>query len=104
QDMFFEQRFSQIHLTQNVPDYAMLARAYGALGFTVDNEQELDDALAEALTSGQKCVLDARNDPREHCFPMIPAGAAALDLVEFEEVGVRHHEPVSDTVNKGVEA
>jgi len=83
QDMFFEERFSQIHLTQNVPDYAMLARAYGALGFTVDNEQELDDALAEALTSGQTCVIDARVDPREHCFPMIPAGAAALDLVEF---------------------
>jgi acetolactate synthase-1/2/3 large subunit len=83
QDMFFEERFSQIHLTQNVPDYAMLARAYGALGFTVDNEHELDDALAEALRSGQTCVIDARVDPREHCFPMIPAGAAALDLVEF---------------------
>jgi acetolactate synthase I/II/III large subunit len=83
QDMFFEERFSQIHLTQNVPDYAMLARAYGALGFTVENEQELDDALAEALRSGQTCVIDARVDPREHCFPMIPAGAAALDLVEF---------------------
>ena len=86
QDMFFEERFSQIHLTQNVPDYAMLARAYGALGFTVENEQELDDALAEALRSGQTCVIDARVDPREHCFPMIPAGAAALDLVEFEEI------------------
>jgi acetolactate synthase I/II/III large subunit len=83
QDMFFEERFSQIHLTQNVPDYAMLARAYGALGFTVENEQELDEALAEALRSGQTCVIDARVDPREHCFPMIPAGAAALDLVEF---------------------
>jgi len=25
----------------------------------------------------------ARVDPREHCFPMIPAGAAALDLIEW---------------------
>ena len=30
QDMFFEERFSQIHLTHAVPDYAALARAYGA--------------------------------------------------------------------------
>ena len=22
-------------------------------------------------------------EPAEHCFPMIPAGAAALDLVEY---------------------
>jgi hypothetical protein len=28
-------------------------------------------------------VVDCRVDAHEHCFPMIPAGAAALDLVEF---------------------
>jgi acetolactate synthase I/II/III large subunit len=83
QDMFFEERFSQIHLTQNVPDYAMLARAYGALGFTAETEAELEEALSEALASGHTCVIDARVDPREHCFPMIPAGAAALDVLEY---------------------
>jgi acetolactate synthase I/II/III large subunit len=83
QDMFFEERFSQIHLTQNVPDYAMLARAYGALGFTAETEDELEEALMTALASGHTCVVDARVDPREHCFPMIPAGAAALDVLEY---------------------
>jgi acetolactate synthase-1/2/3 large subunit len=85
QDMFFEERFSQIHLTQSLPDYAMLARAYGALGFTAENEEELEQALAEAIASGRTCVVDARVDPREHCFPMIPAGAAALDVVEYQD-------------------
>jgi len=85
QDMFFNERFSQIRLTQSLPDYAGLARAYGALGFTVESEDELEDALAQALASGRTAVVDARVDPREHCFPMIPAGAAALDLVEFED-------------------
>jgi acetolactate synthase I/II/III large subunit len=83
QDMFFEERFSQIALTHNLPDYAALARAYGALGFTAENEEELEAALTEAIASGRTCVVDARVDPREHCFPMIPAGAAALDLVEY---------------------
>jgi hypothetical protein len=27
--------------------------------------------------------VDCRVDPVEQCFPMIPAGAAALDLVEY---------------------
>ena len=85
QDMFFDERFSQIHLTQTLPDYAALARAYGGLGFTVENEEELYASLREALSSGRTCVIDARVDPREHCFPMIPAGAAALDLVEYED-------------------
>jgi acetolactate synthase-1/2/3 large subunit len=83
QDMFFDERFSQVNLTQTLPDYAALARAYGALGFTVENEEDLDVALREALASGRTCVVDARVDPREHCFPMIPAGAAATDMVEY---------------------
>jgi acetolactate synthase I/II/III large subunit len=85
QDMFFEERFSQIELTHSLPDYAMLARAYGALGFTAESEEELEAALVEAIASGRTCVVDARVDPREHCFPMIPAGAAALDMVEWQD-------------------
>jgi len=85
QDMFFDERFSQVHLTHDVPDYAKLAEAYGAVGFTVETEDELEGALEEALSCGRTAVVDARVDAREHCFPMIPAGAAALDLVEYEE-------------------
>jgi acetolactate synthase-1/2/3 large subunit len=85
QDMFFDERFSEIHLTHEVPDYARLAEAYGAVGFTVESEAELESALREALTCGRTAVVDARVDPREHCFPMIPAGAAALDLVEYPD-------------------
>jgi acetolactate synthase I/II/III large subunit len=85
QDMFFEERFSQIKLTHNLPDYAALARAYGAIGFTAENEEELEAALTEAIASGRTCVVDARVDPREHCFPMIPGGAAAIDMVEFQD-------------------
>jgi acetolactate synthase I/II/III large subunit len=85
QDMFFEERFSQVSLTHQVPDYAALAAAYGAAGFMVETEDELEEALAEALSCGRTAVVDCRVDPREHCFPMIPAGAAALDLVEFPD-------------------
>ncbi len=84
QDMFFEERFSQIELTHALPDYAALARAYGALGLTVDSEEQLEEALAEALASGRTTVVDCRVDPREHCFPMIPAGAAALEVIEYD--------------------
>jgi len=85
QDMFFDERLSQIHLTHSVPDYAALAEAYGALGITVDSEEELRPALERALASGRTAVIDCRVDAREQVFPMIPAGAAALDMVEFED-------------------
>jgi len=88
QDMFFDERLSQIHLTHHVPDYARLAEAYGAVGFTVESDDDLEKALDEALSCGRTAVVDARVDTREHCFPMIPAGAAALDLVEYQDEGV----------------
>jgi acetolactate synthase I/II/III large subunit len=94
QDMFFDERRSQIHLTDSVPDYAKLAEAYGGVGFTVDNEDDLATALEEALACGRTAVVDARVDAAEQCFPMIPAGAAALDLVEFVD-GVDEEEKVA---------
>jgi acetolactate synthase-1/2/3 large subunit len=83
QDMFFEERFSQVNLTHHLPDYAALADAYGAKGFVAEDEETLTDALEQALAGGRTAVVDCRVDPAEHCFPMIPAGAAALDLVEY---------------------
>jgi acetolactate synthase-1/2/3 large subunit len=94
QDMFFDERFSQINLTHHLPDYAALAVAYGARGFTVEREDELRPALEEALACGQTAVVDCRVDPREHCFPMIPAGASALELVEFPDGQAIHGQQV----------
>jgi acetolactate synthase I/II/III large subunit len=85
QDMFFEERFSQVRLAQDSPDYVKLAEAYGAVGLRVETEDELGPVLSEALARGRTAIVDCRVDPAEHCFPMIPAGAAALDLVEYGE-------------------
>jgi acetolactate synthase I/II/III large subunit len=85
QDMFFDGRRSHVHLTAQVPDYAKLAEAYGGVGLVVESEAELEPALHEALALGRTVVVDCRVDPTEQCFPMIPAGAAALDMLEYEE-------------------
>ena len=85
QDMFFDGRRSHVHLTTQVPDYAKLAEAYGGVGMVVENDSELEPALSEALSLGRTVVVDCRVDPAEHCFPMIPAGAAALDMIEYSE-------------------
>ncbi|MBM3677751.1 MAG: biosynthetic-type acetolactate synthase large subunit [Actinobacteria bacterium] len=85
QDMFFEGRYSHVHLTKSVPDYARLAEAYGGVGMTVTEESEVRPALEEALQLGRTVVVDVHVDPKEQCFPMIPAGAAALDMIEYPE-------------------
>ena len=83
QDMFFDGRRSHVHLTNVLPDYAKLAEAYGGVGMVVTDESELEPALAEALTLGRTVVVDCRVDPAEQCFPMVPSGAAAVDMIEY---------------------
>ncbi len=89
QELFYAERFAQTHLTKAVPDYAQLAEAYGCAGFTVETEDELEGALAAAFDAGRSAVVDVRCDPEEKCFPMVPAGAAAVDVIEApDEEGV----------------
>jgi acetolactate synthase I/II/III large subunit len=83
QDMFFDGRRSHVHLTNRLPDYAKLAEAYGGVGMVVTHEAELEPALAEAIRLGRTVVVDCRVDPAEQCFPMIPTGAAAIDMIEY---------------------
>jgi acetolactate synthase-1/2/3 large subunit len=85
QELFYDERFAQTHLTHAVPDYAQLAEAYGCAGFTVESEDELESALAAAFAAGRSAVVDVRCDPEEKCFPMVPAGAAAVDVIEAPE-------------------
>ncbi|HEX6762287.1 MAG TPA: biosynthetic-type acetolactate synthase large subunit [Gaiellaceae bacterium] len=90
QEMFYEERYAETHLTHAVPDYAQLAEAYGCAGFTVESEDDLEAALAGAFAAGRSAVVDVRCDPEEKCFPMVPAGAAAVDVLEApDDEGVR---------------
>jgi acetolactate synthase-1/2/3 large subunit len=85
QELFYAERYAETHLTKQVPDYAQLAEALGGAGFMVDNEDELDATLEAALDCGRTAVVDARVDPDENCYPMIPAGAAAIDILELPD-------------------
>jgi acetolactate synthase-1/2/3 large subunit len=44
-------------------DFAAVARACGALGFTVSDDDAVEPAIAEALASGQTCVIHLQVDP-----------------------------------------
>jgi len=48
------------------PDYAALARAFGAVGRRVDNLDDIVPACTEALAAGRPAVLDVTIDPGEY--------------------------------------
>jgi acetolactate synthase-1/2/3 large subunit len=91
QELFYDGRFSEVHLTQDLPDYVKLAEAYGAIGLRCDNPDELDATVEKAQSIDDRTVvIDFRCDPSEKCFPMVPAGASNDDIILgplFEQEG-----------------
>lgn len=80
QELFWDKRYSGVELGSN-PDFVKLAEANGALGMKITQKDELEDAIASAMAAEGSVVVDVHVRREENCFPMIPAGAAARDMV-----------------------
>jgi acetolactate synthase-1/2/3 large subunit len=93
QELFYEERYSQVYLSHEVPDYAKLAEAYGCVGLRAEHPEEVDAVIEKALSvTDRSVVIDFRCDPREMVFPMVPAGASNDDII----LGPEQVKPVKD--------
>ena len=82
QDMFYEERLSEVHLSQDVPDYKAWAESMGCVGIRVDSPEEVPAAIAKANEiDDRSVVIDFRVAADEKVFPMVPSGAANSDIV-----------------------
>ena len=57
------------------------ASAAPKTGMRCTDKRELKDAMRTALEADGPVILDVHVSKTENCFPMIPAGAAARDMV-----------------------
>jgi acetolactate synthase-1/2/3 large subunit len=93
QELFYSERYSQVHLSYDVPDYVKLAEAYGAVGLRAEHPAEVDAVIEKAMSiEDRSVVIDFRVDSQEMCFPMVPAGASNDDII----VGPEQLRPVDD--------
>lgn len=80
QTMFYDERYSG-SLLENLPDYMLLAQAYGAKGIRVTESKDVKAALQEAADTNDRTVLmEFQHDPDEHIFPMIPGGQSVDEM------------------------
>ncbi|WP_419928472.1 biosynthetic-type acetolactate synthase large subunit [Candidatus Poriferisocius sp.] len=82
QEMFYEERYSEVYLTRDVPDYKMWAEALGCVGLRVESPEEVGPAIAQANDiNDQPVVVEFRCEAEENVFPMVPAGMSNSDVV-----------------------
>ncbi|MBU6330678.1 MAG: biosynthetic-type acetolactate synthase large subunit [Acidobacteria bacterium] len=82
QEMFYEERYSEVYLSPDLPDYKMWAEAMGCVGMRVESPEDVLPAIQRANeVDDRPVVIDFRTDAREKVFPMVPAGRSNSDIV-----------------------
>ena len=82
QEMFYDERYSEVYLSPDLPDYVKWAEAMGCVGIRVEAPEEVQPAIDKAnQIDDRPVVVEFRVDAREKVFPMVPAGMSNDDLV-----------------------
>ena len=77
QEMFYGERYSEVYLSPDLPDYVKWAEAMGCVGIRAESPEEVGPAIEKANTIDDRpVVVDFRTDAFEKVFPMVPAGAS----------------------------
>ena len=94
QEFFYQKRYSMTYM-EALPNFVMLAEAYGHVGMRIDKPGDVEGALREAFAMKDRTVfLDFITDQSENVFPMIPSGGGQNEmlLAERDEMISTHDE------------
>jgi len=85
QQLFYNKRYSNSSLVN--PDFAEVARAFGAVGITVEKKKDVPAGIKQMLAEKGPCVANFKIEREENVWPMVPAGKSldemdGLDVIE----------------------
>ena len=88
QELFYEERYSEVYLSPDLPDYVKWAEAMGCVGMRVDNADDVVTTIEKANeVNDRPVVIDFRTDWREKVYPMVPAGGSNDNIILGPEFG-----------------
>ncbi len=85
QELFFGKRYSYTDISGSV-DFVKIAEAYGAAGFKVEKEQNVEKVLKEAFNIKKPVLIDFHICGEENVWPMVPAGGSLHNMLEETEL------------------
>ena len=77
QEMFYGERYSEVYLSPDLPDYVKWAEAMGCVALRVESPDEVGPAIDKANEINDRpVVLEFRTDASEKVFPMVSPGTS----------------------------
>ena len=82
QELFYKERYSEVYLSPDLPDYVKWAEAMGCVGLRVENPEDVVPTIEKAnAIDDRPVVIDFRVDYREKVYPMVAAGTSNDDII-----------------------
>ncbi|MDF0555011.1 biosynthetic-type acetolactate synthase large subunit [Kamptonema sp. UHCC 0994] len=81
QQAFYGERYSSSNMQPSMPDFVMLAAAYGVKGIAVSQRDQLEDAIAEMLAHNGPVLMDVKVSRDENCYPMVAPGKSNAQMI-----------------------
>ncbi|MEO1094186.1 MAG: biosynthetic-type acetolactate synthase large subunit [Cyanobacteria bacterium J06638_28] len=85
QQTFYGERYSASNMQVGMPDFELLAQAYGVKGMLVTDRNTLQTAVAEMLAYDGPVLMDARVRKDENCYPMVAPGKSNAQMLGLPE-------------------
>ena len=96
QELFYNNRLSGVDLEGN-PDFVALAKSYGIKALSIENPNEVEDGLREAMDYNDGPVLvNCEVAKTDNVYPMIPAGRG-YDAMLVEAPTTQLEKPTGST-------
>lgn len=81
QELFYDKNYCSTCM-DFAPDFVKLAEAYGATGFRVTKDEDVESTLQKALYDTQgPVIVDVVVEQEENVYPMVPAGASLSEML-----------------------
>lgn len=80
QELFYKRNYCNTCMDAQ-PDFVKLAEAYGASGYRITEEAQLESVLKEAFANPNTCIIDVHVEREENVYPMVPAGASLEEML-----------------------
>ncbi len=95
QQNFFGERYSSSNMEVGMPDFELLAKAYGIKGIVIKERSELKAKITEMLAYPGPVLVDVRVTRDENCYPMIAPGKSNAQMLGIPQ---KDSSPLEQTI------
>lgn len=81
QETFYGERYSSSNMSTGMPDFQLLAQAFGVKGILVEDRSQLQGAIAQMLEHDGPVLMDVHVKRDENCYPMVAPGKCNAEML-----------------------